>query len=550
MTTLIVGAGPAGLALALALAERGLPVTLVEASRSAHRAVRGEALMPSGLAALEALGLAPLPADVPWRRLSGWSFQIEGRELFSWPEPAAPQAGCTLIDQGALLKAWRQRALALPHLTLLEGVAAVELLQAPRDAGSPSESSSPSLGSGSSDSSISRDPSGASDPSDSRVASDSSVSMDPRGASDPSGVSDSSGSSGPSGSSGASDLSGASSPRGSSEVLGQSAPCPVRGGVSGVGEGVSDPAGDVSDPAGGVSDAAGGVRSADGAHEDQSASVEPTVQGVRLADGRPLRADLVVACDGRGSWLRQRSGLACPTRTDPQEVLWFLLRGASVAPLVAWLAGRFVTVVGPGAAYALFERAAGGVQLGLLQPAGSAQAPAAPADWIGRWAAAAPPALARLLERLEEGTVDGPQRLPVPVGCAERWHRSGLLLLGDAAHPMSPLRAQGLNMALRDAQVAAQRLLPVLRQGDGAGLAAALHDIGALRRREIETIQALQRREARLGELLQQAPALRRLLASTAGWSGPLLARRWAASQQRLRHGVLALTPLELTPLS
>lgn len=462
--------------------------------------------MPSGLAALGALGLAPLPADVPWRRLSGWSFQIEGRELFSWPEPAAPQAGCTLIDQGALLKAWRQRALALPNLTLLEGVAAVELLQAPRDAGSPSETGSPSLGSGSSDSSISRD------------------------------------------SSSASEISGVSGPRGSSEALGQSAPCPVEGGVSGVGEGVSDAAGAVSDAAGaanvaagGVSIDVGGVRSADGAHEDQSASVEPTVQGVRLADGRPLWADLVVACDGRGSWLRQRAGLACPTRTDPQEVLWFLLQGASVAPLVGWLAGRFVTVVGPGAAYALFERAAGGVQLGLLRPAGSAQAPAAPADWISRWAAAAPPALARLLERLEEGAVEGPQRLPVPVGCAERWQRPGLLLLGDAAHPMSPLRAQGLNMALRDAQVAAQRLLPVLRQGDGAGLATALHDIGALRRQEIETIQALQRREARLGELLQRAPALRRLLAATAPWSGPLLARRWAASQQRLRQGVLAL---------
>ncbi|MEY4808469.1 MAG: hypothetical protein RLZZ206_2858, partial [Cyanobacteriota bacterium] len=46
--------------------------------------------------------------------------------------------------------------------------------------------------------------------------------------------------------------------------------------------------------------------------------------------------------------------------------------------------------------------------------------------------------------------------------------RPGLLLLGDAAHPMSPLRAQGLNMALRDALVAAERLLPLLC-GEGGG---------------------------------------------------------------------------------
>jgi hypothetical protein len=44
--------------------------------------------------------------------------------------------------------------------------------------------------------------------------------------------------------------------------------------------------------------------------------------------------------------------------------------------------------------------------------------------------------------------------------------------------------------------------------------------------------------------VLQRAPALRRLLAATAGWSGPLLAQRWAASQQQLRQGVMALPPL------
>jgi hypothetical protein len=84
----------------------------------------------------------------------------------------------------------------------------------------------------------------------------------------------------------------------------------------------------------------------------------------------------------------------------------------------------------------------------------------------------------------------------------------------------------------------------VLRQGDGTGLDAALRQICALRRREIVAIQALQRREARLGEVLQQAPALRRWLAATAAWTGPLLAWRWAASQRRLRQGVLELTPL------
>ncbi|MCX5930424.1 MAG: FAD-dependent oxidoreductase, partial [Cyanobacteria bacterium] len=52
----IVGAGPAGASLAMLLAERGVPVTLVEAARDFQRQFRGEGLMPSGLAALEAMG--------------------------------------------------------------------------------------------------------------------------------------------------------------------------------------------------------------------------------------------------------------------------------------------------------------------------------------------------------------------------------------------------------------------------------------------------------------------------------------------------------------
>ncbi|MFO0018077.1 MAG: FAD-dependent monooxygenase [Synechococcaceae cyanobacterium] len=446
-----MGAGPAGLALALALAERGLAVTLVESSRSAHQAVRGEALMPSGLAALKSLGLSPLPPGVPWRRLSGWSFQIEGRELFCWPEPAAPEAACTLIDQRALLQAWRQRALGLPQLTLLEGLAAVDLLHDPSDVGGSERAGGTGGGGG-----LGGDGLGGDKVDGSKL--------------------------------------------GGNKVSGNK--------VSG---------GKVS----------GGK-----------------VSGVRLADGRELSADLVVACDGRSSLLRQRAGLACTTRTDPQEVLWFLLDGAGVQPLVEWLGGRFVTVVGSGAAYAVFERAAGGVQLGLLQPAGKPLTSSSPAGWKARWAAAAPSFLAHLLEGLEDGAVVGPQRLPVPVGCAERWQRSGLLLLGDAAHPMSPLRAQGLNMALRDAQVAARVLLPVLRAGDAAGLDAALQAIGTARHREILAIQALQRREALLGEVLQQAPALRRLLAVMPAWGAPLLAQRWAASQRRLRQGVMTLSPL------
>jgi len=132
-------------------------------------------------------------------------------------------------------------------------------------------------------------------------------------------------------------------------------------------------------------------------------------------------------------------------------------------------------------------------------------------------------------------------RLPVRVGLCPRWQRPGLLLLGDAAHPMSPLRAQGINMALRDALVAARHLGPALVTGEPGAIDAAAAAVADERLPEIRRIQALQEQEAHRADLLRRRHRLRGLLARTARWSGPLLARRWLASQRPLRDGITAI---------
>ena len=101
----VVGGGPAGASLALVLARSGLTVTLVEARTSLVRQFRGEALMPSGLDALSAMGLVELLPALPHRPLQGWRFIVNGRELFSAAEPLGgdPRRPCTLVSQQALL---------------------------------------------------------------------------------------------------------------------------------------------------------------------------------------------------------------------------------------------------------------------------------------------------------------------------------------------------------------------------------------------------------------------------------------------------------------
>jgi 2-polyprenyl-6-methoxyphenol hydroxylase-like FAD-dependent oxidoreductase len=71
-----------------------------------------------------------------------------------------------------------------------------------------------------------------------------------------------------------------------------------------------------------------------------------------------------------------------------------------------------------------------------------------------------------------------------------RWYRPGLLLIGDAAHVMSPILGVGINYAIQDAVVAANVLSGPLKAGK-----VRLQDLAAVqRKRELPTriIQGIQ----------------------------------------------------------
>ena len=119
------------------------------------------------------------------------------------------------------------------------------------------------------------------------------------------------------------------------------------------------------------------------------------VVGVELDDGTQVHAELVVACDGRASLLRQKAGLNLHRLGAAIDVRWFRLTGAAATPLSQWLRGQFVTILGGGDSFGLYASVYGGVQLGWLQDEAS-RVPADLADWRERWAQASPEALAQL----------------------------------------------------------------------------------------------------------------------------------------------------------
>ena len=125
----IIGAGPTGLTLAMLLAQRGIQVTLVEASRNFRRTFRGEALMPSGLDAIEQMGLTDLVAQIPHRALNAWEFIIEQRSIFRVDEPMEPGGQpCTLISQAPFLEGVLAEASKYPNFEFIAGTGVRDLV--------------------------------------------------------------------------------------------------------------------------------------------------------------------------------------------------------------------------------------------------------------------------------------------------------------------------------------------------------------------------------------------------------------------------------------
>jgi 2-octaprenylphenol hydroxylase len=188
---------------------------------------------------------------------------------------------------------------------------------------------------------------------------------------------------------------------------------------------------------------------------------------LRLADGRELACQLVLAADGTGSTLRGLAGIDTAGHSYHQDALVAHVRTERAHRDTAWQ--RFLPT-GPlallplpdGRSSLVWSTASGeAARLAALDPAAFAEAlTEASGAVLGRCELTTPLA-----------------RYPLRLQYATEYVRPRIALLGDAAHVVHPLAGQGLNLGLLDVATLAEVLQDVTA-------ARSLGDLRPLRRYE------------------------------------------------------------------
>jgi 2-polyprenyl-6-methoxyphenol hydroxylase-like FAD-dependent oxidoreductase len=219
------------------------------------------------------------------------------------------------------------------------------------------------------------------------------------------------------------------------------------------------------------------------------------VRGVRYRekDGwHEVRAALTIGADGRGSRVRHLTGMEAVATSPPMDVLWFRLPRKPTDPegiLARFGMGHFVVMLDRldewQMGYVIFKGTYRKIRDAGIEALRKSLAETVP-DFADR------------VEHLKDWKQVS--ILSVESSLLKRWYLPGLLLIGDAAHVMSPVGGVGINYAIQDAVVAANVLTEPLRAG----------------KVEIKNLEEVQRQRERPTRVIQGIQALvqRRIIAN------------------------------------
>jgi 2-octaprenyl-6-methoxyphenol hydroxylase len=211
--------------------------------------------------------------------------------------------------------------------------------------------------------------------------------------------------------------------------------------------------------------------------EDEVSSIEPddAAVGVTLKSGEALRAPLVIGADGRHSLCRQAAGIGMDEREYKQAALTVCIKHSrphrDTSTEFHTPSGPFTLVPLPGRRSSL---------VWVLDPIH--------ADDI---AALDDAELSAEIERASHsilGKIEvepGRGLFPLSVATAKRFGNRRIALIGEAAHVIPPIGAQGLNLGLRDAAAICELAVAAYRDGRDIGAADVLTAYDTMRRADV-----------------------------------------------------------------
>jgi len=204
----------------------------------------------------------------------------------------------------------------------------------------------------------------------------------------------------------------------------------------------------------------------------RESSVEVALQG-----GDGVTARLVIGADGRRSLCRAAAGIESDGHRYPQTALTFNLSHArphqNISTEFHTESGPFTLVPLPGQRSSL---------VWVAEPASAS-----------RIAALDGAALNAEIEQrshsiLGKITVEpGRGHFPLAIETARRFAQDRIALVGEAAHLIPPIGAQGLNLGLRDAASIAETVVSARRDGGDVGAPDVLARYDALRRADVQS---------------------------------------------------------------
>jgi 2-octaprenyl-6-methoxyphenol hydroxylase len=193
--------------------------------------------------------------------------------------------------------------------------------------------------------------------------------------------------------------------------------------------------------------------------EAQTITIEDRHVAIRLKQGETLNAALVIGADGRNSLCRRAAGIPTDSRRYPESALTFNLchrrphQDASTEFHGA--TGSFTLVPLPGArsSLVLVATAAEAARIASLDQ----DALADEIEWRSH----------SILGKVEPEPGHG--LFPLAVDTARRFAVPRIVLIGEAAHLIPPIGAQGLNLGLRDAAAISEHVVAARRQRGDIG---------------------------------------------------------------------------------